>query len=380
MATTITWDDLRGLASFRAGDGCAVSVYMDLGAAAASTPSAFEQRTHALLDEVEKQAAGVRGDLAHDQSLALRSDVDRMRAYIEDELDRSGIAGLALFAASLDNLWRPLRLASRVPNAVRVNDELYVMPLVPLVGVGEGTVVAHVGRERGDVYLLRDGRLGEIADRSTEQLRRHDQGGWSQANYQRHVDSHVREHLRDVAQELDRVSRRLSPEAIVIASTDDVRAELSPMLSDPVQGVLAGWMRAASNASPTDLQERAAGLLADWHERREHALLERWRQGAGRGDRASAGWADTFEAASDGRVDVLLYREGVNEVAWRCPECGRIQAESGTCPLDGIELESHAEGLDLAVHHTLAHGGTALAVERHRDLEPVGGVGALLRY
>jgi hypothetical protein len=32
------------------------------------------------------------------------------------------------------------------------------------------------------------------------------------------------------------------------------------------------------------------------------------------------------------------------------------------------------------VHQTLAHGGTVQVIRGRRDLEPVGGVGALLRY
>jgi hypothetical protein len=38
-------------------------------------------------------------------------------------------------------------------------------------------------------------------------------------------------------------------------------------------------------------------------------------------------------------------------------------------------------GLDLAVHQTLTHGGTVEVIgDDHRDLEPVGGVAALLRF
>jgi hypothetical protein len=43
-------------------------------------------------------------------------------------------------------------------------------------------------------------------------------------------------------------------------------------------------------------------------------------------------------------------------------------------------MESRDDGLDLALHQTLAHGGTVHVVRERRDLEPVGGVGALLRF
>jgi hypothetical protein len=43
-------------------------------------------------------------------------------------------------------------------------------------------------------------------------------------------------------------------------------------------------------------------------------------------------------------------------------------------------MERSDDGLDLAVHETLRHGGKAWAVRHHQDLEPVEGIGALLRF
>jgi hypothetical protein len=43
-------------------------------------------------------------------------------------------------------------------------------------------------------------------------------------------------------------------------------------------------------------------------------------------------------------------------------------------------MERCNDGLDLAIHQTLAHGGTVWAVRSRHDLDPVEGLGALLRY
>lgn len=376
---TLTWEELRALASFRAEKGCAISLYLNLDPHVSPTPADLQKRSHSLLDEARRSEAS-RTDLTHDQRVALKADLARIRSFVDLELDRHAAHGLVLFASSLDNLWRPLTVASPVPDAVKINDELYLTPLIPLVGNGEGALVAHVGRERGDIYRLRAGRLVEVADRSEEQLRRHDQGGWSQANYQRHVDAHVQEHLRAVAGELDRRLRTPGVQAVVIACTDEIRSELAPLLPARVRNALAGWMHAEAHASAAELLPSVERVLADLRERREETALQRWREDTGRGGRAAAGWEATLEAASDGRVELLLYRQGANRPAWRCPACGRVQSEGGTCPLDGTELEESDEGLDLVVHQTLAHGGTALAVSEQHDLDPVGGVGALLRY
>jgi hypothetical protein len=43
-------------------------------------------------------------------------------------------------------------------------------------------------------------------------------------------------------------------------------------------------------------------------------------------------------------------------------------------------MESRDDGLDLAVRLTLAHGGEVLALQSRRDLDPVEGIGAILRF
>jgi hypothetical protein len=43
-------------------------------------------------------------------------------------------------------------------------------------------------------------------------------------------------------------------------------------------------------------------------------------------------------------------------------------------------MDTLADGLDSAIRQTLAYGGELVAIRHHLDLDPVEGVGALLRY
>jgi peptide chain release factor subunit 1 len=380
MAATVTWQGLRDLATFRAEKGCAISLYLDLDPGVSPTAGDVDSRVNALLDEIERSEAASRAELTHEQKQGLRDDAARLRAFFEQEFSRDGSHGYAVFCAGLDNVWQPLSLSERVPDVVKVGHAFYLAPLVPLVGRGEGALVAVVGRERGDLYRLRGGRLDEMVEQFDEQPGRHDQGGWSQARYQRHIDKLVHDHLRDVAELLDRQVRRLRGPRVVVVSTEEIRPEFEEELSHEVRNAIVGWTSAEAHASPAELLEAVEPLLERWRAEQETSAVERWREEAGRNGRAAAGWAQTLEAASDGRVELLLFQDGAERDAWECPACGRLGAESGTCPLDGTRMEESREGLDLAVHQTLAHGGTIWALRERHDLEPVEGIGALLRY
>jgi peptide subunit release factor 1 (eRF1) len=144
---------------------------------------------------------------------------------------------------------------------------------------------------------------------------------------------------------------------------------------------VVGWTAGKGYATPTELLELALPFLEQARLAEETAALERWQEEAGRSGRAASGWDETLEAASDGRVELLLFQEGADRRAYECPSCGRAQTRNGACPLDATLLEPRDDGIDLAVHRTLAHGGFVRALPRERrELGPVEGIAALLRY
>ena len=55
------------------------------------------------------------------------------------------------------------------------------------------------------MLALRGGGFEQVADRTEETQGRHDQGGWSQARFQRHLDNLDLEHYKVVAEELERL-------------------------------------------------------------------------------------------------------------------------------------------------------------------------------
>lgn len=380
MAETVTWDRLRELAEFRAEKGCAISLYVDLDPSIVPTAGDADARVNSLLTEGERHAGASRRGLTHNQRGALKADFDRIREYFESEFDRDGAQGLAIFAAGLDNVWRPRALIESVPDRIHVGREFHLAPLVPLVGRGGGAIVAVVSRERGDLFRMSSGRLEEIVDRTVDLPGQHDQGGWSQARFQRHIEKLVGEHLREVAAELDRRVRAMDSPKVIVVCSEETRSEFEELISNETKNVLAGWTSAEAHASPAELLELTTPILEEARARDEGEVVERWREEAGRGGRASSGWSETLEAASDERIEVLLYAENAGREAWQCPACGRLSAAGGTCPLDGTETEHHDDGLDLAVHQVVAHGGTVWVITAHQDLDPVEGIGALLRY
>src|SRR3954470_24056777 len=376
----MTWNELRELAAFRAGKGCAVSLYVDLDPSDVPTPPDVQTKVNSVLQTAERQAEERKAQLTRDQREALKQDLQRIADWFDDGFDRQGARGVAVFADGLDNFWATLALPEAAGDEARIGTELYLAPLARLGDRGSA-LVAFVGRERGQVWRLRNGALVEIADQTVEMQGQHSQGGWSQARYERGIENAVGQHLRDVAAELDQCVRKKRGPRVVLIDAENIRSEFEALLSNEVQSCVAGWASAEAHAEGPQVLEAARPVLDEWWVGRENELLARWQEEAGKNGRAASGWENTLEAASDGRVDLLLVQDGVDQPAYQCPQCGRAQMTDGSCPLDGTTMEAKEGGLDLALHQTLAHGGTVHVIRGdRRDLEPVGGVAALLRF
>ncbi|HXM75934.1 MAG TPA: hypothetical protein VN971_04100, partial [Thermoanaerobaculia bacterium] len=108
----VTWSLLRELATFRAEKGCATSLYLNLDPSDVPTAGDAQTRMNALLNAASKHD---RADLTHEQRVALKGDWERIARWFDDDFERDGAQGLAIFAAGLDNVWRTLPLSEPVP-------------------------------------------------------------------------------------------------------------------------------------------------------------------------------------------------------------------------------------------------------------------------
>lgn len=376
MAITVTTNLLRDLAAFRAANGCALSLYLNLDPSMTATAGDVDAKFRARLNEAEKLAEERSGE--RDCRIAVREDLDRLQDWWDGDFERAGLVrGLALFASGADNLFLVVPLPAPIEDAIALGEDLLVSPLVGRVGEVD-TVVAFVSREQGRAYRLGGGRLEEIVDESEEQPGQHSQGGWAQARYQRHIDNLVQQHLKTVGQAIEQKTRGSRQLQIVVVAPEEMRGDFESALSTEARDAIIGYAVAEAHAGPSDLLEVVQPVLDQADARRTQEALERFQEELGRGERAVAGWQPTLDAAADTRVETLFVVEGANRTLFECPECRRGFVDDGTCPIDDLALVKKEDGVDIAIRHTLANGGQATQVGGGALGDEQ--VGALLRY
>jgi hypothetical protein len=121
----------------------------------------------ALLSDASKRVDAKRERLSHQEREGLERDLGRIRDFYDNEFERDGAHGFAVFVAG--DYWSTVTLPDPVPDVVDLGRGFNIGPLASHVGRGDGALVAFVGRERGQLYRSRAAGSGRssIAPRSS---------------------------------------------------------------------------------------------------------------------------------------------------------------------------------------------------------------------
>ena len=288
--------------------------------------------------------------------------------------------GLALFASGPAELFEVVKLPEPVPMAVCIDDSPWVTPLVGLTR-REQLCVALVNRRHARIFRGDREALTEVEKLRDDVHGQHDQGGWSQARYERAIDEEVADHLRRAAAAVHSEYRARRFDRLLVGAPEELVAAFEQTLHPEPRDRLVGRVRVdVEHSRPEDVLEAAREPLLEADRAREREALDRLAEGVGRHSRAAAGLADVLEALHERRVEVLLYAEGFSAAGVQCPRCGWLGVEDQACPVDGGPVERRDSILESAIEAAVLQSAETLAVRHHEDLGPLGGIGALLRF
>jgi peptide chain release factor subunit 1 len=359
-----------------------ISLYLDLDPERFATAPARASQVRSLVDGAARKVEKM-GDLSHDDKAALREDLERVRDYLlSREPPFQGARALAVFCSSRDDLFETVQLPRPLEGRVVIDDSPYVEPMVAAAGSRRWSVVL-VSRRDGRMFSGSADGLEERRSFHDDVHGQHDQGGWSQPRYERSVEKEVDDHLRRVAEVLDRSWRRRRFERLALGGPPEIVPRLEGMLSEEVRGCLVeGRVEVdVASANAHQVQAALAPLVEEDERRLESEALDRLRAGVGGGGRAAGGPEDTLQALNERRVEKLLLAPDFDGHGQRCPACGLLTLEgAGRCPADGTELRDVAHLREAAVEAALAQDAEVMVVRQHPDLGPFRGIAALLRF
>jgi peptide subunit release factor 1 (eRF1) len=376
MSPVTTKQRLRELAGLRPDGHKVLSVYLNLDPSELPTQRDRKIEIESLLDVAER---ALRDDgLPHDQREELRRDVERIRNWFDREFDASGARGVALFAASGIDLFEVLRLGRPIRSEVTIDDSPFIEPLAGMPG-GDGYGVLLVNRQVARILAGGSDGMREVVNLADDVHRWHDQGGWSQARFQRGIQKEVKDHLKHANDELFKLFRRGVVQRLIIGSPEEMRGEVEHTLHSYLRDRIAGWLDIDIKARPAQVAAEAREIIERDERDRERRWLDRLQAGLARNERAASGLADTLEALNEQRVEALLVADRFRAEGYVSPAADFLSAEPGNSPT-GEELQHRDDVIESAMERALEQSAEVIVVRHHPDLQALGSIGAVLRY
>jgi peptide subunit release factor 1 (eRF1) len=359
-----------------------ISLYLDLDPERFATPPARASQIRSLIDQASREVESD-DQLDHSDRVSLRDDLRRVDEFLRSpEAPFKGARALAVFCSSQDRLFETIQLTRPVPGRVVIDKHPYVEPMLTALQERRW-LVALVNRRLGWLLAGAPDDLTEKERRLDEVHGQHDQGGWSQARYERHVDKEVDDHLHNFADIVNRRWRAERFDRLAAGGPQEIVPRFLELLGEDVRSHLAPGRLDVDLSDATDAQVMRAveGLVEEDGRRTEHEALVRLRDAVGAGGKGTEGVDDTVRALNERRVAQLLMEPGFDGQGQRCPTCGLLlTGQEDQCPAEGSTLERVEHLREAVVEAALAQDAGVLVVRFHDDLQRVGGLGALLRF
>ena len=368
-------DQLRRLAELRLDRPVVLSLYLNLDPSEFATPPARRTAVRSLVDEAERRLRD-RNALSHEDRMALQASLERATSFLENELPTDGAHGVAVFTSEPAALFEALKLPRGVPNQVAIGHSPLVGPLARLEQ-RERWCVSLVNRRDARIFRGSPESLREVEQIHDDVFGQHDQGGWSQARYQRGIEKEKDDHLKHTGDALMRHFKQQPFQRLIVGGQRELVADFESKLHQYLQERLAGRIEVDVEHSNADqVLDAARPLIEKLEHQREREVLEKL------GERGACGLDDVLPALYERRVELLILDEqfgGVTGV--QCLECGWLGLEGERCPADGSEVVKLDDLTEAMIELAVQQSAELLPVRHERGaLEGHGGAAALLRF
>jgi len=320
--------------------------------------------------------------------IALIKDQQQIEKYVEGlvrHVYNEETNGIAIFSCSGSGIFLTYPSIISFENACFISDLPILRPLVRLSSQYQTTLVVMVDTDSARLFEV--SLEGLMTESSIESYvpGRHDQGGWAQMRYQRHIKDHMDKHHKEVAEQLTELFDSGKWKRVVLIGQDRILSNFKVFLPERVrQQITDSFSIDFSEERSKVLRRVFERLLLKEKEEVNHqiqALKERTPQGG----LVTLGLNPTLEALNAGQVHALYLLRSFALPGGKCRQCGSLavaHSPSGPsipCPICKGEAKVVELGEEM-MRSVLRQDGEVKWVEENEVLKEHDGVCASLRF
>lgn len=319
---------------------------------------------------------------------AFLEDQQLIERYVEGLIRRAyeeGVNGFAVFSCSGRKIF--LTYPSSVPykNEFFLSDLPILRPLVRLSSQYQNTLAVMVDTDSAKLFEV--SVEGLMAESRIENYvpGRHEQGGWAQRRYQRHIKDHMDKHHKEVAEQLTELFDSGKWRRVALIGQDRIIANFRAFLPERVRQQIADTFSMDFSEGRAAVLRRLSERLLQKEKEEISRQIEELKERTPQNGLAAFGLNGTLEALNRGQVHTLYLLTTFSQSGGRCRRCHTLVVappsgdQSPLCPL----CKQATKRVDLGEESTrsvLRQDGEAKWLEEDPILDENEGIGASLRF
>ena len=357
-----------------------LSVYLDIDQNKASN---LKRRFEASLNDMLRS---IEARLDEKQLQSFSADAARVRRFVSG-LEPEG-KGLILFCDDSENFFWAREIKPSVRNNARWSDTPYIRPLLEILDEYERYGVALVDKAHARLLTVFMGEIEEhyevlapievshIKSTGTDHM-------LSEHRFQSHAAMHVHQHLKDVAERLEKLVDEHGFDRLLLAGPVEATSELHQLLSKRLRNRVVERFPLNIKADGREVLEEVLKAEQQLEREMEKQIVEELIAGWDGHHPVTLGLERTVRALCEKRIWRLIYASGFNPKGGQCTNCGMLFARTdGSCDYCGAAIKPIDDLLEQMLESVLEQDGKveAVAGDAAVRLQQVGGIGAVLRF
>jgi|GEM_PF-154758 len=324
-------------------------------------------------------------NLTQEESQSVQNDFKKIEDYINMEFGMNGDASrsVAIFSCSEADLWESIKFSVPMDTSMVVNRHPYLRPLVEAASRHRNYALILVDRAKARIVEMRMGKAVEHfhvhEEDMPDQVKKGGFGGTTERRVERHINDHVRWHLKRVAEEAKKLQEKHDYKWVYIGGRPEIINEFEKVLHSYVKERVVGHLELEPGAPLKEVLEKVGAAEQDALVRYEKQFMRRLNNGIGQSRMGIGGILGVLHAQQHSQIDTLLIQQDFSRKGMYCPRCNYLTIhQEETCPLDGEDLRRTPDIVDNLIYNVLKQGASVEMISR--EMEDYGDIGAILRY
>ena len=367
-------EQIRQLASRPDSHGPFLTLYID-------TNRGDGTRNDRIRLMMKKELQTVRDALGFNgQQEMVENGISRIEGWLSEQL-RPETRGVVIFADPSDEFFVPIELNVPVKPQLHIGSHPHLRQLTHLHEHHPHLLLAMVDGKSARLLEIEFGTV--TAEQSIEDPdvpSKTDQGGWSQANIQRHIQDHKNHHHKDVAERLTKLFDQHGGIDVVVSGQERNSANFSGYLPKRIDERIVGTLHLDMAASQEEAITASEQLVHQVRGSSVDQKLDELEAAAKKNGRGAMGLSRVIEAVNQKKLDGLLLSNVASGRGWKCTSCRTI---GETVPLGCPACGSDVRTVDLVEQFIAAAHQEKASIEfvpEQTILDRYSGVGAFLRF